>query len=42
MGVKDGQWQESEQSGDIKCIFKPDESQQDNYLVSVNFTGEKP
>ena len=39
--LKDGQWQESEQSGDIKCIFKPDESQQDNYLVSVNFTGEK-
>ena len=25
----------------LKCIFKPDESQQDNYLVSVNFTGEK-
>lgn len=39
--LKDGQWQESEQSGDIKCIFKPDESQEGNYLVSVNFTGEK-
>lgn len=39
--LKDGQWQESEQSGDIKCTFKSDESQEGNYLVSVNFTGEK-
>ena len=39
--LKDGQWQESEQSGDIKCTFKADESQEGNYLISVNFTGEK-
>ncbi|WP_302048344.1 hypothetical protein [Megamonas funiformis] len=39
--LKDGQWQESEQSGDIKCTFRSDESQEGNYLVSVNFTGEK-
>lgn len=39
--LKDGRWQESEQSGDIKCTFRSDESQEGNYLVSVNFTGEK-
>lgn len=39
--LKDGQWQESEKSGDIRCTFAPNEAQQGNYLVSVNFTGEK-
>lgn len=39
--LKDGQWQKSEKNNDIACEFQEDAEQPGNYLVSLNFTGDK-
>lgn len=39
--IKDGQWQKSEKNSDINCTFKADENQENNYLVSLDFTAGK-
>lgn len=39
--LQDGQWQKNDNNGNVKCTFKSDESEPDNYLVNVTFTGDK-
>lgn len=39
--LKDDQWQKSDKSSNIQATFSPDESQPNNYTISLNFTGDK-